>query len=67
VYVRCWLDVEVWNLQHEGDTKVDTQRDDGQKTAVLLLHERLEHSALAHLTKLVPCIPQIETFPFFTL
>ena len=50
----------MWNLQHKYHTKADTQRDHGRKEAGIWLHEKPEHLALAHLTKMVRCIPQIE-------
>ena len=55
------------NLQHEWHTKADKQRDDGQKEAVMLLHEKPEHLALAHLTKMVRCIPQIGIISHYSL
>jgi hypothetical protein len=38
--------LETWKLQHTGDTKADTQREDGQEKAGILLHQKSEH--LAH-------------------
>ena len=48
-------------------TKADKQRDDGEKEVGILLHEKPEHLTLAHLTKMVRCIPQIEIISHYSI